>query len=496
MKKVSLVLGIVLAASFAMAQNTATVSQTGDNGQANVTQGGGDLNIAAITQVETATSTPVGKQIATVKQTGSSNSAIVGQTETGGGGHNTNNAYIEQIGTENKSVQSTYAGSYNSGQNVWGYQNGKNNELTQTWQGGYTNSFKATMTGDRNHVIQGWNASASNGNVTISGSDNHATQGLTGSNEGYNTGINITQKADFNEATQVFGGGAGSHNNVGIIDQTNLINSGFAKNIATQTVNGYDVYAKIGQIGVTNNASQVITGNYNFVPNTTYPQNFTGIKYVEIIQTGNDNKAAQTIDGNQNQTKFTQTGNNNEARTSQIGNLSNVQVLQQGNSNIVGGVDATNNTMLATAVFNNGASMDAKQYGNNNKLYVNTAGTLNVTQDNSLAGTTLGNKIQYTQTSLETIDLNQKGDDNLIWLKNTSAANAANFDVDQEGDGNKVAKFVNGAVSETALFNGAFLDIDQVGNNNSLNLDSQSAGASVDVLQSGNGNWASVVQLP
>lgn len=479
MKKVSLFLGMVLAVSFAMAQNSATVSQTGDNGQASVTQGG-TLNVASVTQVETALNLPSGVQKAIVKQSGTSNSAIVNQTETGDGGHNTNNAYIEQIGTSNQSVQSTYAPGYNSGQNVWGYQNGVSNVLNQTWNAGYTNSFNASMTGDRNHVVQGWSASNSHGYVTILGSDNHATQGLYGNNEGYSIGIKIDQKGDWNNATQEFKGGAQGHNNVGIINQIDNHNT------ATQTVEGYDVFAKIGQEGNNNYASQIITGN----------SNFSSTNYIEVAQSGNDNKAEQTVLGNSNQTKFTQTGSFNESRTSQIGNLSIVKVLQQGNYNIVGGVDATNNTPSLTAVFNNGASMDAKQYGDKNKLFVNTAGTLNVTQDNSLAVTPLGNKIQYTQTSLETIDLNQKGDDNLIWLKNTSAANAANFDVDQEGDGNKVAKFVNGAVSETALFNGAFLDIDQVGNSNSLNLDSQSAGANVDVLQSGNSNWASVVQLP
>lgn len=479
MKKLCLIFIALFAVGFVMAQNTATVSQAGDNGQASVTQGG-TLNVAAVTQVETATTLPSGVQKATVKQSGTSNNAIVSQTETGGGGHVTNNAYIEQIGVENTSVQSTYAGHENSGQSVWGYQKGNNNILNQTWQGGYTNSFNASMTGNQNHVIQGWNASNSHGYVTILGSDNHATQGLYGNNAGYSIGIKIDQTGDFNTATQEFRGGAQGHNNVGIINQIH------DNNTATQKVNGYDVYAKIDQHGYFNIANQTITGNANF----------SSVKYIEVKQTGNSNIGEQTVAGNSNQTKFTQTGNNNEARTSQIGNLSNVQVLQQGNTNIVGGVDATNNTTLATAVFNNGASLDAKQYGDNNKLFVNTAGTLNVTQDNSLSGTQTGNRIQYTQTSLETINLNQKGDNNLIWLKNTSSANAANFDVDQEGDGNKVAKFVNGAVSETALFNGAFLDIDQMGNNNSLNLDSQSVGASVDVLQSGNSNWASVVQLP
>jgi len=38
------------------------------------------------------------------------------------------------------------------------------------------------------------------------------------------------------------------------------------------------------------------------------------------------------------------------------------------------------------------------------------------------------------------------------------------------------------------------LDIDQLGNGNSLNLNSNSVGAVVDVIQKGNNNFASVIQ--
>ncbi|NDP22928.1 MAG: hypothetical protein GZ091_17890 [Paludibacter sp.] len=384
MKKLNFVFAMVLSVGFVMGQNTATVSQTGDNGQASITQGGGTLNVAAVTQAESALNLPSGIQKATVKQTGNSNSAIVGQTETGGGGHVTNNAYIEQIGEENKSVQSTYAGNYNSGQNVWGKQKGNKNELNQTWQGGYTNSFNATMTGDRNKVNQGWKASNSHGYVTILGSDNKATQGLYNDNEGYSIGIKIDQIGDLNEATQEFKGGAQGHNNVGTILQTG------DNNEAAQTVNGYDVYAKIDQLGDNNLATQTITGN----------SNFSSLSYIEVAQDGADNTAEQGVFGNNNKAKTTQTGDDNVAKTIQNGNSNQVVVLQMGMAN------------KANLTQDGGAKADINQDGDNNTL--------------------MGLVLDPMATSLNgsTLDLDQMGNGNTLHLQQTNGAMAT---VNQDG---------------------------------------------------------------
>lgn len=208
----------------------------------------------------------------------------------------------------------------------------------------------------------------------------------------------------------------------------------------------------------------------------------------KLIQTGDANEALITQNGD---SKFlvTQEGNLNYAGLELTG--SQAKVLQDGNSNYVGGmVDCV---PTSTAILLAGSSLDATQLGDNNKLYVSTAGTLTVVQDNT--GTAMvGNTIKYTQTAAGTVGLTQDGDKNLIWLKNTSSTVPMDVDVDQVGDGNTVASFVDGVATTCAIFAGAHLDVDQIGNLNSLNLDSQSAGASVDVLQQGNSNWASVVQ--
>lgn len=487
MKKLLFLLTAFFVVSFVMAQNAATVNQTGDNGKASVSQSG-NLNNAVVTQVESALNLPSGVQIATVKQTGTSNEATVSQTETGAGGHTTNSAFIEQIGYKNKSIQSTYAPGYNSGQNVWGYQKGNENTLKQTWNAGYTNSFNASMTGDRNDVEQGWSANHSHGYVTITGSDNIAKQGLYGNNAGYYIGIKIDQNGNWNSAIQDFKGGAQGHNDAGIISQTNDHNE------ATQFVDGYDVYAQIVQDGNSNKAYQTINGNSNYVPNTVYPNNFYNVKYIKIQQSGDDNRASQTIFGNQNQADFTQLGNRNIANSLQNGNLSTLLILQNGDDNIVGGIDATSN-ITDLAIFNNNASMNATQLGDNNKLYINTSGALTSVQDNR--GTSVvGNVIKYTQTGLGNASLSQIGDKDLIWLTNSSASSPS-IDIAQTGDDNVVASFDNGfasSVSGPALFQGSSLNVDQNGIGNLLHLNSIDPLGAVTVNQNGTQNLASVIQ--
>jgi len=165
--------------------------------------------------------------------------------------------------------------------------------------------------------------------------------------------------------------------------------------------------------------------------------------------------------------------------------------LQVGNNNVVGGLSGNQRTDIA--VFLPGSSLDAIQFGDNNKLNVNTAGNLLVTQNN-LSTSMVGNTIKYTQTNKGDVTLFQLGDNNLMWLKNTSPSDPMDVDVDQTGLGNTVAFIVDGVATSCARFAGKHLNIDQQGNLNSLNLDSQSVSAVVDVLQKGNSNWASVIQ--
>jgi len=333
------------------------------------------------------------------------------------------------------------------------------------------------MTGKRNHVIQGWKANNSHGYVTIVGDDNHASQGLYNDNEGYGIGIKIDQTGSNNDGIQEYRGGAQGHNNVGIIKQ-NLDN-----NIATQTVNGFDVYANIDQDGYSNSAYQLITGN----------NNFSNLKYIEVKQKGNQNISDQQVLGNSNQASLIQTGDENESRIKEIGDLNIFKGEQLGNINLIAGLDADCAPTLY-GVLQNGIKVDVSQKGNLNKLYFNTAGNLKVIQNNT--GTDMvGNLIKYTQTAAGAVELNQIGDKNTMLVKNTSSELVMDVDLDQIGNGNNIGRdYVDGLPTKCALFAGKHLNVDQVGNMNSLNLDSTTAGAIVDVSQVGNKNWSSVVQ--
>ena len=218
MKKLFVSFAVVaFCASFVFAQNTATTNQTGDNGQATIAQTGS--NTASVTQVESATNTPVGQQIADVKQNGATNSATVSQTETGGGNHGTNRAKVDQDGSNNSVTQTTYAPGSNSGQNVDAYQKGDWNMSMQSISAGYTNSFTLKQIGNHNTSSQTMAASHSHGNIFSEGDFNFATQSLTGSNHGYSGGININQYGNQNQASQSFSGGGLGHNQKGNIYQ-------------------------------------------------------------------------------------------------------------------------------------------------------------------------------------------------------------------------------------------------------------------------------------
>ena len=208
----------------------------------------------------------------------------------------------------------------------------------------------------------------------------------------------------------------------------------------------------------------------------------------KLTQSGDANEAYITQNGD---SKFlvTQNGNLNLVGLEQTG--STAKVLQDGNSNIIGGI--VDCVPTSTSILSTGSSLDATQLGDNNKLYLSTVGVLTVVQDNT--GTAMvGNTIKYTQTAYGIVSLNQDGDKNLIWLKNTSTANPMEVDVDQDGNGNTIASFENGIATSCAKFAGASLDVDQIGNLNSLHLNSTGAYDVVDVLQNGTNNWASVTQ--
>jgi hypothetical protein len=253
MKKLTTLLFVLLfAGTTAFAQNTATVDQSGDNQVANATQFG-STNTVDIDQLSTNT----GPQEAEAMQDGTGNNATISQTQSGGGGNTpANTAFIEQIGTSNVSSQMQNAPGYNSGQHVWGYQEGTSNILSQTISGGYANSLKSEQYGTGNSADQTANGPYADGNVYQDGTDNIAEQSLTGSNNGYSSAIMlIEQLGTENYASQIFAGSGLGHMNNAEIYQDGLDND------AWQDGSGRDLNAELYQTGDSNWSMQTQTGN-------------------------------------------------------------------------------------------------------------------------------------------------------------------------------------------------------------------------------------------
>lgn len=420
MKKVIFLFAMVFVVTFAMAQNTAVVNQTGNSHDASVAQTG-DLNGATVDQF---------------------------------GG---NNNYIDVVSTGNRNVVDVD-------------QNGTDINAANVGLYGYVH-----QTGNENNAKLDQEGSKIDGKIDQINGFNTAVVTQTG------TWLQLESHGLVQERAY------GDAGNEAYLTQTNSYQSLNASQYGSANI------LRSNQSGNKNQFSAFQDGISN---------------YAEITQSGSDNFAGWESTTNN---KLTQTGTDNDAFVTQLGgslflltqlgdfNYTGMQltrsvakVLQDGDNNYVGGmVDCTPTT---TAILVD-ASLDAQQLGNWNKLYVSTAGNLTIVQDNTAAGAgATGNTIMYTQTGAGTVALTQAGDANLIWLKNTSTTVPMDVDVYQEGNGNAVASFENGVATDCARFAGKHLDIDQLGNDNSLHLNSAGALDIVNVMQNGSNNWASVIQ--
>jgi len=495
MKKVSLFFIALFSVGFLMAQNTvnltqtggnqnATIGQTGANGaevsqssddglaqRANVSQKGSST--VKITQIESGPdypgqSNPI--QTADVVQDGATNKATIWQSETGDGGKALNTAKLDQLGNSNTSLQKTNTPGYNSGVAVIGYQKGDGNTISQDITSGHTEYFKAEQKGDGNKATQTGSGSNADGTIYQEGNLNEATQTLSGMNNGYyRTGMLIKQIGGNNKATQEFWGNDYGYGNSGETYQTGY------RNTATQTGSGHHFTSIVTQNGDDNT--------------TTVKQNGTASPLlvdnsVELYQFANGNIANITQElGSSNTLKLYQTG----------GGTANL--TQRGNQNIVKGLSSVATFDASWAKFG-GSKLDVTQTGKLNSLSMEADGIVEVTQNNSTVASATGNIIEFSQAGGGTSKLSQTGGDaNLVKLTKTGGGNA---DITQTGNTNKVAMFDNvfgaAGVTGAALFNGADLDITQIGEGNLLNLNSTSAAADVDVMQNGMANKASISQ--
>ncbi len=495
MKKLSLVFTAIFAAGFVMAQNSATLTQSGGNQNAIIGQSGTNsaivgqstddgmaqkatvsqtgTNSIVITQVETGAATggvSIPVQTATVLQNGAGNAGTIVQNETGSGDKILSSVKLDQVGNSNTSNQATNAPQSNSGLTVIGIQTGNSNLLNQNISSGYTEYFKAEQIGNLNSATQTGSGTNADGTIYQLGNSNTATQILAGANNGYaRNGMLIRQIGDDNTSLQNFVGYGYGAGNTGESYQWG--NS----NYALHTGNGRHFTSIVTQNGDWNSATVSQNGSASpiLVDNS-----------VELFQFANGNSAVATQEfGSSNKVKLYQAG------------AGAASVYQSGAWNTVKGLSTVSGFDASWAKFNSSSTLDVDQIGNNNSLSVEADGQVSVLQNNS-ASTTVGNVVEFAQAGGGTSVLSQVGDKNLIKLVKTGGGSA---DLAQTGLENKVAVFddVFGGspmVNGSASFGGADLDVTQFGDGNLLHLNSTSAGAIVDVMQTGMANKASVVQ--
>jgi len=478
-KGIIILFSILFAVNFALAQNTATTTQTGSNNNAIITQTGGaqvttvdqngNTNSAIVTQftddgmdqtvdidqdgngnkadVRQKETGPITQsytipvQTAIVKQyNGNNNVATIRQDETGDGNKYQSTAYIEQIGSSNKSFQKTSAPGHNSGQHVWGKQEGYGNDLNQQILIGDGEDFSANQKGNYNKATQyipsgSIDYHANSGQIIQDGDHNTASQYLQGANNGYSGApaggpIKIEQKGNWNTASQKFvSTGMWTSGNSGYIYQEGNGNK------ATQDVNGWTTEARAEQWGNNNESQQfVVNGG---VGNITKVRQDGNSNFSRTYQDGDKNKATNWIARNGNRTYQTQEGNRNNQRIEITGNNNYVNIDQKQDDN------KAYINLRATGPGQIGSGI---HISNNNDIRISQDGL-----NNLISGAVTGNN--------NVVRITQKGNDNIIG---------------------------------TGMWDADGLNI--YGHNNTAIIKQLTSGNNADVYQLGNGNTANIVQ--
>ena len=451
MKKfISLLTMVIFITGMAVAQNTATTSQTGDKNDAQIQQQGGDQH-ATVTQTDDQNDANVrqhqyrtnGSQTATVIQDGDAfggNQATIRMEFLGGNG-NPNTAYIEQIGDYNISNQRIEAG--RGKEHLWGYQNGNHNDLTQRL-GGTSNratSFRAEQMGNHNTATQILpQGIVSHGDVKQKGNHNDAYQYLLDGYNGWSKAITTLQEGDYNTSRQIFRSsvpyGGTAEENLGMVSQFG------DHNFARQAVEGKATNAEILQ----GDAEKNNESNYNEAW-----QNILGtVNQAAIYVIGDYNWTKQRVDGDKNNVSLWNAGNHNTVLQKQ-NVYNNHQRLE------VGG-DWNNATV--------------SQDGNKNKTYINMRGT---------GPGQIGSGLGSHNNDRNDLMISQNGDENLI----SGAITGDHNDVD-------IYQMGNNNVIGSGLWNTDGINI--YGHSNTTLIRQLTNGNSADVHQLGNNNSSRIIQ--
>jgi len=322
MKKVSLFLGMVLAASFAMAQNTATVTDNGDGNRSYVNQLGatnnaiidqiGDLNNADFIEPWDHFKSSIdgigilAKDARGVTQVGDDNTGIIIQHNAFVGiGQAGPIAGLKQTGNKNTASITQTASSAWMQDYAWAKQSGDGNNSTQNQIS--TNSYSFILQQGVTQVDP---------NVAV-GNTATTQQISTSSN------ANIWQIGERNNAYQL---------------QT--VGTGWSSgNLAEATQNGNDNISNQYQYGSSNTAKTQQLTNWNVA---------------NITQNGNANRAEV----------LQETGDVNIVNLTQDGGAQ-ADIVQDGDHNTLMGIDTD---IMATSL--NGSTLDLDQIGSGNTLHL------------------------------------------------------------------------------------------------------------------------------
>ncbi len=423
MKKLSLVLVGMFAVAFVMAQNTATMTQVGDNHKADVTQKGGTLNSATILQnggngnrlgapVIGDVGVDVGTNVSLAKglvQEGNSNTAII--TQTGNSNiiqqfrpvmnifnsvyqkGNSNELKMEQIGNNNVIGQAPYE--YNGLDQTQGngnkaeiLQQGNSNKLTYFYQLNDGNTADIKQIGNSNTIESATQKKQDNVSPTANelkilqnGSSNIAALNEQGD---HITG-DIFQDGDGNTARMQL-----THSNAyGDIDQIGNSNKA-------------NVFVNMSYIGDNNSGTVYQSGNSNTADaniGQRVPSLSSSGNTMNISQIGDLNKASILAEGNNHTSFVEQAGNSNKSVVEQAGGNGNIarlkqsagaeaNILQSGSNNTLKGLDAQ--TWASSLL---GSELDLDQIG--------TGNTLSLQQTNGASATVMQNGLTNTAVVIQ-----------------------------------------------------------------------------------------------
>lgn len=416
MKKVSLFLIMGFAATFAMAQNTATVTQTGDNHKADVTQKGGMLNSATILQ-NGGNGNRIGAPVAgdVGVDAGVDLSLAKGLVQEG----NSNVANITQTGNLNIIQQFR--------------PNGPVPIFNSVYQKGNSNNLEMKQIGDKNVI----------------GQAPHEYNGLD-QTQGSGNDAKILQQGNLNKLTYFYQLNDGNIADIKQVGNSNTIGSATQKKQDNISPTGN--YLKILQTGNSNNATlneqgDHVTGDINQFGdgNIAAMQLTHSYAFGDIDQIGNSNKATITI----NQSYI---GDNNRGVIYQFGN-SNVATAAIGQRNNL--LSSQNNTMEISQVGDlNKASILAE--GNNHKAYAEQSGNSNKLVVEQAGGN--GNIARLKQSAGAEANILQSGSANTLkgldaddWA---SSLLGSKLDLDQIGTGNTLNLQQTNGGSATVMQNG------------------------------------------